>query len=148
MEKNILYIRKEFFLYRKITVSTLKTSCRGNNSKQQMLSVPSPNIKNYIINPILLTNQKQLTMKKTVFLLFAFMAAITAFGQDNLALNKAAIATSGNASAAVDGNTNGTRWESSFSDPQTWAKPRRSTPSLSFGRGPTLRRLLLRWAIT
>ena len=59
-------------------------------------------------------------MKKTVFLLFAFMAAITAFGQDNLALNKAAIATSGNASAAVDGNTNGTRWESAFSDPQTW----------------------------
>ena len=118
MEKNVFYIGKERFLYRKITVSTLKTNCRGDNSKQQMLSVPSSNIKKDILNPILLTNQNQQTMKKTVFLLFAFMAAITAFGQ-NLAEGQPSIATSGNAAGGNDGNT-GTRWESTSNDPQTW----------------------------
>ena len=36
---------------------------------------------------------------------------------NNLALNKPAVASSGNAAAAVDGNP-GSRWESQFSDPQ------------------------------
>ncbi len=61
-------------------------------------------------------------MKKLLLLLCAFMASISgAWAQvpTNLALNKEAIATSGKASDAVDGNT-GTRWESAHSDPQTW----------------------------
>lgn len=59
-------------------------------------------------------------MKKTILLLFAFMATITAFSQDNLALNKATIATSGTAKDAVDGNKD-SRWESAHGvDPQVW----------------------------
>lgn len=58
-------------------------------------------------------------MKKILSLVFAAVAVMTAFGQTNLALNKTAQATSGNAAAAVDGNI-GTRWESQHSDPQTW----------------------------
>ena len=75
-------------------------------------------------------------MKKTILLLFAFMATITAFGQ-NLALNKAAIATSGTASNAVDGNTTGTRWESAQSDPQTW--------QVDLGSEQTFNRLVIVW---
>ena len=59
-------------------------------------------------------------MKKILLLMCAFVASLTAGAQDtNLALNKTAIATSGNAGQAVDGNV-GTRWESAQSDPQTW----------------------------
>ena len=59
-------------------------------------------------------------MKKILLLMCAFVASLTAGAQDtNLALNKTAIATSGNADQAVDGNV-GTRWESAQSDPQTW----------------------------
>ena len=58
-------------------------------------------------------------MKKILSLVFAAVAVMTAFGQTNLALNKSAQATSGNAAAAVDGNI-GSRWESQHSDPQTW----------------------------
>ena len=75
-------------------------------------------------------------MKKTVLLLFAFMATITAFGQ-NLALNKAAIATSGNAALAVDGNKDVTRWESAQSDPQTW--------QVDLGSEQTFNRLVIVW---
>ena len=57
-------------------------------------------------------------MKKTVLLLFAFMATITAFGQ-NLAQEQPSIASSGDATFGNDGNE-GTRWESTSTDPQTW----------------------------
>lgn len=58
-------------------------------------------------------------MKKSLLLLFAFIATMTAFAQDNLAQGATAIATSGNAALAVDGDK-GTRWEAEASDPQTW----------------------------
>ena len=58
-------------------------------------------------------------MKRTLFMLFAFMAAITAFCQ-NLAEGKTSIATSGNAALGNDGQTD-SRWESEQGvDPQTW----------------------------
>lgn len=58
-------------------------------------------------------------MKKALLLLFAFMATVTAFGQ-NLALGQPSIATSGKASPGNDGDT-GTRWESAQGiDPQIW----------------------------
>lgn len=57
-------------------------------------------------------------MKKQLFFLLAFIASITVSAQ-NLAIGGTAIATSGNASLAIDDNV-GTRWESAQSDPQTW----------------------------
>ena len=57
-------------------------------------------------------------MKKSLMILFALVASLTVSAQ-NLALNKSAIASSGDAAKAVDGNT-GSRWESASSDPQTW----------------------------
>ena len=48
------------------------------------------------------------------------MATLTCMAQDNLALNKTSIATSGTASFGNDGNT-GSRWESAHGvDPQKW----------------------------
>jgi beta-glucanase (GH16 family) len=43
---------------------------------------------------------------------------VTTANNTNLALNKPAFASSGNPALAVDGNSTGTRWESTFSDPQ------------------------------
>ena len=58
-------------------------------------------------------------MKKTLVMLVALIATMTAFA-DNIALNKPTKATSGDAALAVDGNE-GTRWESEQGvDPQTW----------------------------
>ena len=58
-------------------------------------------------------------MKKTFLFLFALVASLAASAQTNLAKDCAAIATSGNAAMAVDGDK-GTRWESASEDPQTW----------------------------
>ena len=58
-------------------------------------------------------------MKKLFLTLFAVTAALTGFAQTNLAVGHPSIASSGNAGEGNDGNT-GTRWESAFSDPQTW----------------------------
>lgn len=58
-------------------------------------------------------------MKKSLMILFALAASLTVSAQ-NLANGKTAIATTGNAAEAIDGNT-GTRWESAQGvDPQTW----------------------------
>ena len=62
-------------------------------------------------------------MKKLLLLLCALLSTVggVVWAQEptNLAKSKTTIATSGDASLAVDGNT-GTRWESAQSDPQTW----------------------------
>ena len=58
-------------------------------------------------------------MKKSLLTIVAVLAAMAGFAQDNLAQGKDAIATTGDAAAAVDGNT-GTRWESAQEDNQTW----------------------------
>lgn len=58
-------------------------------------------------------------MKKLLLTTLALLAVITLSAQTNLTQDCSAIATSGNAAVAVDGN-NGTRWESASSDPQTW----------------------------
>lgn len=58
-------------------------------------------------------------MKKSLMILFALVVSLTVSAQ-NLANGKTAIATTGNAAEAIDGNT-GTRWESAQGvDPQTW----------------------------
>ncbi|MBQ9651897.1 MAG: discoidin domain-containing protein, partial [Prevotella sp.] len=76
--------------------------------------------------------------RKLLLLLFAlFFWTGTMLGQDtNLALNKTAIATSGTASFAVDGNV-GTRWESASSDPQTW--------QVDLGSDQTVRSFVIVW---
>ena len=59
-------------------------------------------------------------MRKILFTLLTCMATLTCMAQDNLALNKTSIATSGTASFGNDGNT-GSRWESAHGvDPQKW----------------------------
>jgi hypothetical protein len=58
-------------------------------------------------------------MKKQLFFLLAFITSTTISAQ-NLAIGGTAIATSGNASLAIDDNAGTTRWESDKSDPQTW----------------------------
>lgn len=59
-------------------------------------------------------------MRKILFTLLTCMATLTCMAQDNLALNKTSIATSGTASFGNDGNT-GSRWESAHGvDLQKW----------------------------
>lgn len=59
-------------------------------------------------------------MRKFLFTLLTCAATLAASAQTNLALSKTAIATTGDAAAAVDGNK-GTRWESVHGqDPQKW----------------------------
>lgn len=55
---------------------------------------------------------------------------------DNLALNKAAIATSGTASSSVDGNM-ATSWDSNQSDPQTW--------QVDLGSSKTFNAIVIYW---
>ena len=59
-------------------------------------------------------------MKKILLLTIALFTLSGVWAADgNLALNKTATASSGNAAAAVDGNT-GTRWESAQTDEEWW----------------------------
>lgn len=58
-------------------------------------------------------------MRKTLLTLAVALVTIAGFAQTNLAQNRTTIATTGNASAAVDNNTE-TRWESEFLDNQSW----------------------------
>lgn len=58
-------------------------------------------------------------MKKLFLTLFAIAAALTGYAQTNLAAGQPSIASSGTASLGNDG-IEGSRWESAFSDPQTW----------------------------
>ena len=58
-------------------------------------------------------------MKKTLLTLAMALVTMTGFAQENLAQEKTAIATTGNAAAAVDNNLN-SRWESSTADDQSW----------------------------
>lgn len=59
-------------------------------------------------------------MKRTVLFIAAALMSLVSMAQvTNLALNKTAIASSGNAAAAVDGNI-GTRWESAQTDDEWW----------------------------
>lgn len=67
-------------------------------------------------------------MKKILTLAVAALAAMTAFGQTNLALNQPTVATSGTAASGNDGNK-GTRWESAHGvDPQMWQVDLGETP--------------------
>lgn len=67
-------------------------------------------------------------MKKILTLAVAALAAMTAFGQTNLALNQPTVATSGTAASGNDGNK-GTRWESAQGvDPQMWQVDLGETP--------------------
>ncbi len=77
-------------------------------------------------------------MKKLLLFIFALCTVSGAWADDpvNLALNKTAIATSGTATAAVDGN-NETRWESASSDPQTW--------QVDLGEATTFNTISIRW---
>ena len=59
-------------------------------------------------------------MKRTVLFIAAALMSLVSMAQiTNLALNKTATASSGDAAAAVDGNT-GTRWESAQTDNEWW----------------------------
>lgn len=58
-------------------------------------------------------------MKHFITLLCALAITVSVSAADNLALNKTAIATSGDAAQAIDGNT-GTRWESAQTDEQNF----------------------------
>lgn len=81
-------------------------------------------------------------MKKLSFF-FAFLcASVISFAQDpvNFALasnGSSATASSGDASLAIDGNTTDTRWESAFTDNETW--------TLNMGQARTFNQIKILW---